>query len=124
MRTAVVHHSAKVGRNVNIGHGVVIGPNVVIGENVSIGDYSVIGGRPEHRGVLKNWTEENSEGVIIEDGVTIHEFVSIHAGTSAPTKISVECMIQNHAHIAHDAFLCAAVTIGSHTSCHSCHRTS
>lgn len=109
-RTAVVHPTAL------IGVGSIIGPNVTIEEGVVIGPYSVIGGMPEHASFYDDTECNRSKGVYIEKDARIFEFVTIHAGTKAPTFIGRRAALFNHTHIAHDCRLEPYSTIGGHNS--------
>ena len=117
---AAVDKRAKIGKNVvvepfttiaadvEIGEGTWIGPNVTImdgariGKNCRIFPGTVISAIPQD---LKFDGEDTQ--VIIGDGSTIRECVTINRGTKALgyTKIGKDCLIMATSHIAHDCVL-------------------
>lgn len=117
---AAVDKRAKIGKNVvvepfttiaadvKIGEGTWIGPNVTImdgariGKNCRIFPGTVISAIPQD---LKFDGEDTQ--VIIEDGSTIRESVTINRGTKALgyTKIGKDCLIMATSHIAHDCLI-------------------
>ncbi|MBS1549128.1 MAG: acyl-ACP--UDP-N-acetylglucosamine O-acyltransferase [Bacteroidetes bacterium] len=117
---AAVDKRAKIGKNVvvepfttiaadvEIGEGTWIGPNVTImdgariGKNCRIFPGTVISAIPQD---LKFDGEDTQ--VIIGDGSTIRESVTINRGTKALgyTKIGKNCLIMATTHIAHDCVL-------------------
>ena len=117
---AAVDKRAKIGKNVvvepfttiaadvEIGEGTWIGPNVTImdgariGKNCRIFPGTVISAIPQD---LKFDGEDTQ--VIIGDGTTIRECVTINRGTKALgyTKIGENCLIMATNHIAHDCIL-------------------
>ena len=95
-----------VGANVKIASDTIIGPHVVlsgpttIGKNNRIFQFSSIGEIPQD----KKYRGENS-GLIIGDGNTIREYVTINRGTEEDqgyTKIGDRNWIMAYVHIAHD----------------------
>ena len=95
-----------VGANVNIAENTTIGPHVVIKGPTTIGkdnrifQFSSIGEIPQD----KKFHGENSE-LIIGDGNTIREYVTINRGTEEDqgyTKIGDRNWIMAYVHIAHD----------------------
>ena len=117
---AAVDKRAKIGKNVvvepfttiagdvEIGDGTWIGPNVTImdgariGKNCRIFPGTVISAIPQD---LKFEGEDSQ--VIIGDGTTIRESVTVNRGTKALgyTKIGNNCLIMATTHIAHDCVL-------------------
>lgn len=117
---AAVDKRAKIGKNVvvepfttiaadvEIGDGTWIGPNVTImdgariGKNCRIFPGTVISAIPQD---LKFDGEDTQ--VIIGDGTTIRECVTVNRGTKAlgHTKIGNECLIMATSHIAHDCII-------------------
>ena len=117
---AAVDKRAKIGKNVvvepfttiagdvEIGEGTWIGPNVTImdgariGKNCRIFPGTVISAIPQD---LKFDGEDTH--VIIGDGTTIRECVTVNRGTKALgyTKIGNNCLIMATTHIAHDCVL-------------------
>lgn len=117
---AAVDKRAKIGKNVvvepfttiagdvEIGEGTWIGPNVTImdgariGKNCRIFPGTVISAIPQD---LKFDGEDTQ--VIIGDGTTIRECVTVNRGTKALgyTKIGNNCLIMATTHIAHDCVL-------------------
>ncbi len=115
--------------NVEIGEGTYIGPHVCvysgarIGKNTRIFQSASISHAPQD---LK-YEGEPTE-VFIGDNVTIHEFVTVHRGTSAllsnqgtgKTTIGNDVLLMAYSHIAHDCYignnciLANAVQLGGH----------
>jgi UDP-N-acetylglucosamine acyltransferase len=102
-----------VGAEVEIGAGCTVAPHALIqgptriGRNNRIGAFASVGGNPQD----KKYAGERSE-LVIGDGNTIHEFVTINRGTAeggGATRIGDDNWIMAYAHIAHDC------QIGSHT---------
>lgn len=92
----------------------IVGDNVTIEDDVFIGPYSVIGGHAEYRGKVNERTDEAGR-VVIKQGTTIREFVTIHGSAMGKeTFIGPNCYIQAHAHIGHDAWLLGDNTIACH----------
>ena len=97
-----------IGANVTVGSDTWIGPNVTIMENVRIGKNckifpgTVIGAVPQD---LKFEGEDTQ--VIIGDGTTLRECVTINRGTKALgyTKIGNNCLIMATSHVAHDCIV-------------------
>ncbi len=116
--TAIVDPSAEIDTNVSIGAYSIVGANVKIASNTTIGphvvlhgpttigknnrifQFSSIGEIPQD----KKYHGENSE-LIIGDGNTIREYVTINRGTEEDqgfTKIGNRNWIMAYVHIAHD----------------------
>ncbi len=123
--TAVVDAGAKLGNGVSIGAFSVIAASVEIGDGTHVGPHVVIEG-PTRIGrdnrifqfasigadpQDKKFHGERSE-LIIGDGNTIREFVTINRGTAdggGATRIGNANWIMAYAHIAHDC------QVGNHT---------
>lgn len=117
---AVVDKRAKIGKNVvvepftsiapdvEIGDGSWIGPNVTImdgariGKNCKIFPGTVISAVPQDLKFDGEVTE-----VIIGDGTTLRECVTVNRGTKALgyTKLGKNCLIMATSHIAHDCLI-------------------
>jgi len=102
-----------IGANVEIGEGCWIGPHVVINGPTIIGrenrifQFASVGETPQD----KKFHGENSR-LVIGDGNTIREFVTIHRGTEdggGTTSIGDDNWLMAYIHIAHDCI------IGNHT---------
>ncbi|HEX7349368.1 MAG TPA: acyl-ACP--UDP-N-acetylglucosamine O-acyltransferase [Rhodanobacteraceae bacterium] len=102
-----------VGADVEISAGCAVAPHALIqgptriGRNNRIGAFTSIGGDPQD----KKYAGERSE-LVIGDGNTIHEFVTINRGTAdggGATRIGADNWIMAYVHIAHDC------QVGSHT---------
>lgn len=121
--TAIVDARARLEADVAVGPYTVIGPDVEIagGSSVGahaliegptrigcgnkIGAYAAIGGDPQD----KKFAGERSE-LVIGDGNTIREFVTINRGTDeGTTRIGDDNWIMAYVHIAHDC------VVGDHT---------
>lgn len=116
--TAVIAAGVQLGRNVEVGAYAVIGEGVEIGDGTCIGPHAVIEGRTRigHGNRIfqfaslgsepqdKKFTGEASE-LVIGDGNTIREFVTINRGTAdggGRTVIGDRNWIMAYVHIAHD----------------------
>ncbi|UQB70233.1 acyl-ACP--UDP-N-acetylglucosamine O-acyltransferase [Epilithonimonas zeae] len=107
-KNVTVEPFTTIGANVTVGSDTWIGPNVTIMENVKIGKNckifpgTVIGAVPQD---LKFDGEDTQ--VIIGDGTTLRECVTINRGTKALgyTKVGNNCLIMATSHIAHDCIV-------------------
>ena len=107
-KNVTVEPFTTIGANVTVGSDTWIGPNVTIMENVKIGKNckifpgTVIGAVPQD---LKFDGEDTQ--VIIGDGTTLRECVTINRGTPALgyTKIGNNCLIMATSHVAHDCIV-------------------
>ena len=124
-QTAIVDPGAKLADDVTVGPLTVIGAEVEIGPGCRVGAHALIRGpsrigRDNHIGAYasiggdpqdKKYHGERSE-LVIGDGNTFHEFVTINRGTAeggSATRIGDDNWIMAYAHVAHDCH------IGSHT---------
>lgn len=129
--TAIIHPSAKIGRNV------VIGPYAIIGENVEIGDNCIIGPHV----MIEGWSSvgENNRFfhgasigcepqdlkfrgeksfLCIGDNNIFRENVTISRGTEGgggETRIGNNNLFMAYSHIAHDCQLGSHIIIGNCT---------
>jgi UDP-N-acetylglucosamine acyltransferase len=123
----MIHPTAIISPNARIGADVEIGPYSVIGERVSIGDGTRIGPHVVVQGPttigrnnrffqfcsigeipqdLKFNMEETE--LIIGDGNTFREFVTINRGTAGgggKTVIGSNCLLMAYTHVAHDCLV-------------------
>ena len=116
--TAIVDPSAQIDSGVSIGAYTIVGANVKIGSNTTIGPHVVISGPTtigKNNRIFqfssigeipqdKKYHGENSE-LIIGDGNTIREYVTINRGTEEDqgyTKVGDRNWIMAYVHIAHD----------------------
>ena len=107
-KNVIVEPFTTIAGDVEIGEGTWIGPNVTImdgariGKNCRIFPGTVISAIPQD---LKFDGEDTQ--VIIGDGTTIRESVTINRGTKALgyTKIGNDCLIMATSHIAHDCII-------------------
>lgn len=129
--TAIVHPSAKIGRNV------VIGPYAVISENVEIGDNCIIGPQVS----IEGWTiigegnrfyhgatigcepqdlkfKGEKSFLFIGDNNIFRENVTISRGTEGgggETRIGNNNMFQAYSHVAHDCQLGSNIILGNNS---------
>lgn len=107
-KNVVVEPFTTIAADVEIGEGTWIGPNVTImdgariGKNCRIFPGTVISAIPQD---LKFDGEDTQ--VIIGDGTTIRECVTVNRGTKAlgHTKLGRDCLIMATSHIAHDCLI-------------------
>ncbi|MDR0820017.1 MAG: acyl-ACP--UDP-N-acetylglucosamine O-acyltransferase [Endomicrobium sp.] len=128
-QTAIIDKGAVIEENSEIGPYTVIGPDTVIksgtkihgqsvieyaeiGNNCEIFNFSSVGKRPHD---LKYRGEKTK--VIVGDGTTIRECVTLNRGTAAAgqTIIGINCLLMSCAHIAHDCIIGDGVIIGYST---------
>ncbi|MGX9727532.1 MAG: acyl-ACP--UDP-N-acetylglucosamine O-acyltransferase [Candidatus Electronema sp. VV] len=118
---AVIDPKAELHPSVSVGAYAVIGPDVTIGADTVIDPHAVIGGptrigQGNHIGSFSSigsppqdmrYNGEPTE-LLIGDGNTIREYVSIHRGTAGGrgrTVIGNGCMLMSYCHVAHDCIL-------------------
>lgn len=118
--TAVVHHGAKIARDVVIGPYSVIGEHVVLGAGTQIGPHVVITGFTtigkdcrifqgasvgEEPQDLKFKGEKSYTN--IGDRTTIREGATIHraTGEGEETRIGNDCLLMAYTHVAHNCIL-------------------
>jgi UDP-N-acetylglucosamine acyltransferase len=128
--SAIIDPKARLHGSVEVGPYTVIGANVEIGADTRVGSHAVLQGPMTvgSRNVIfpfvalgaisqdKTATEGDPTSVVIGDGNTIREFVTIQRGTMKEydtkrgvTRIGDRNWIMNYCHIAHDC------TVGSDT---------
>ena len=134
-KTAIIHSSAKIAKNVSIGAYVVIGEDVEIdegtniiancyiehakiGKRCTISPFSTIGSAPQDL----SYNGEKTK-VIIGDDTIIKENVTIHRGSNCDdftTHIGNKCLLMVGSHVAHncifedEVILANLATIGGH----------
>jgi len=125
-----IHPTAIVGAGVILGRDNTIGPFTVIvgpceiGDGNWLGPFASIGTPAEYRGGAHpvGWEGEvEGAGVLIGDGNTIRDFVTINQGTEETTTIGDDCYLLARSHVGHDCVLHDGVTLadgvqlGGHT---------
>jgi UDP-N-acetylglucosamine acyltransferase len=123
--TAIVSRGAELDGDVVVEPYALIGPKVRIGSGSRIGAHSVVEGRTTlGRGNIVfhhvsigavpqdlKYRGEDTE-VVIGDGNTFREFVTVHLGTvtgKSRTRVGSHNLVMNYSHVAHDC------QIGDHT---------
>jgi UDP-N-acetylglucosamine acyltransferase len=98
----VIHQNVEIGEGTWIGSNVTIMEGARIGRNCRIYPGAVIAAAPQD---LKFGGEETT--VVIGNGTTIREFVTIHRGTKdrMSTVVGDDCLIMAYSHIAHDCII-------------------
>jgi len=119
-KSAIVHDSAEIGKNVTIGPFSLIEKNVVIEDGVEIRTHAVISSNTTLRrnckvfhgavvGEIPQDLKFEGEDTVTEIGenTVIREYVTIHRGTNdrLKTVIGRNCLIMAYAHVAHDCLL-------------------
>jgi UDP-N-acetylglucosamine acyltransferase len=108
---AIVEGEVIVGSGSRIeGHGVVHGP-ARIGRSCRLYPYAVAGTDPQDQ----KWDGERTV-VVMGDGVTLREFVTVNRGTGAgggETVLGGACYLMAHAHVAHDCRLGRNVVVAN-----------
>lgn len=114
--TAIIRGSVTIGRQVLIEpYAVITGP-CIIRDDVYIGAHAVIGAPAQHTGSYPHpiQGQNDPKGVVIERGVCIREFSTVHQGLMQPTTIGNNTLIMTGTHIAHDCKIGIKNTIGSY----------
>ncbi len=136
--TAIVDAKANLGQRVSVGPYSIIGPQVQVGDDCEIGSHVVLAGNTTigkknrifpHNAIggipqdLKYDGEDTR--LIIGDGNTFREFMTVHLGTEGGggiTRIGNDNLFMAYVHIAHDcivgngAILANAATLGGHVT--------
>ncbi len=133
---AHVHPDARLAPDVRVGPGVVVEANVEvgagsellpgtvlhdgsrIGERCRLGPYAIVGGLP----MDSHFTGEDTLAVI-EDDVTVREFVTVHraTGEGAQTTVGAGSLLMSYVHVSHNTcvgracVLTTAVQLGGHS---------
>ena len=109
----LIEENVKIGTNCIIKKGAVIRSGTVIGSNNIIGENTVIGSTPQDF----NFKLGTISGVIIGDGNTIRENVTVHRATkeNSNTKIGDNNLLMVGTHIAHDCILKNDIVIANNT---------
>lgn len=108
-----IDQTAIIGDEVTMGTGNVVGPYTVIYSGVTLGNNNrfqgqcSIGSPAEH----KKYFSESPYGVLIGDGNTFREFVTVNDGTERPTVIGNNCIMLRGAHHSHDSVMEDDVTL-------------
>ncbi len=130
-KSAIIHDTAQLGKNVSIAPFSVIGPNTkigdgtniaahvniegntVIGKNCQIFQGASIGGEPQ----ILGFDKDISSSVQIGDNTTVREFVTIHRSSNenGKTLIGDNCMFMAYSHVAHDCQVGNFVVVVNYT---------
>jgi len=142
--SAIIDPGAQLGKNVTVGAYTVIGADVVIGDDCWIGPHVVING-PTRIGRNNKFFQFSSIGevpqdkkfagerteLIIGDGNTIREFVTLNRGTGdgggrtvigngnllmAYTHVAHDCVVGNNTIFSNAASLAGHVQVGDHAT--------
>lgn len=112
----IISKDCMIGAGAYIMTGARLGPNVHIGENTVIRENAVLGGwgfgfaRAEGKATIRI---PHIGGVRIGRDVEIGALTTVCSGTIDPTIIEGGCMINDHAHIAHNCHLHANIVVGA-----------
>ncbi|MFA5595490.1 MAG: acyl-ACP--UDP-N-acetylglucosamine O-acyltransferase [Trueperaceae bacterium] len=120
---ARLHPGVQVGANVvveadvEVGAGTVLLPGTVllngsrVGAGCKLGPYAVVGGEPMDTG----FHGEPSHAVI-EDGVELREFVSVHRATGEgnATRVGAGSLVMSYAHVSHNGDVGRGCTLTTH----------
>lgn len=134
--SAHVHPDARLAADVRVGPGVVVEADVEVGagsellagtvlhdgsrvgQRCRVGPYAVVGGLP----MDSHFAGEGTLAVI-EDDVTVREFVTVHraTGPGAQTTVGAGTLLMSYAHVSHNTrvgrgcVLTTAVQLGGHS---------
>jgi UDP-N-acetylglucosamine acyltransferase len=117
-----IHPTALIDGDVVLGTGNTIGPHVVITGPVVIGDDNwfgtgvVVGAPPE----VRSWQHpedaerrESGNGITIGDRNVLREYVQVHQGWKARTRVGNDAFIMNQCYLAHDSAVDDGATLAS-----------
>ena len=132
MSAAKIHPTAIVEKGAKIGPGCEIGPGAIVGAEVELGADCVVGPRAVLQGQVKMGPKNRvgvgaviggepqdlayqgaKSGVVIGEGNTLREYVTIHRGTKegTDTVIGNGCFLMVGAHVAHNCRLADGVIL-------------
>ncbi len=96
---AYVQSGVRIGAGCLIAARATICSGAVLGNRVEVGIGAVVGEAPQD----KKYRGEKT-GLIVEDGVVIREYATLHRATSLenPTRVGERSLIMAYAHVAHD----------------------
>ncbi len=114
----VVESDVRVGHGTRLLAGTVVHSGTTIGSSCAVGPYAVIGGEP-----MDTAFRGEPSGVVVEDGVTVREFVTIHraTGEGALTRVGAGTLLMSYVHVSHNTVvegrcvLTTAVQLGGHS---------
>ncbi|HZW28993.1 MAG TPA: acyl-ACP--UDP-N-acetylglucosamine O-acyltransferase [Trueperaceae bacterium] len=95
----VVEAGARVGAGTRLLAGSVVRGRVALGARCQVGPYAVLGGEPADTA----FHGEESR-VVVEDDVTIREFVTVHraTGEGAVTRVGAGTLLLSYSHVSHN----------------------
>jgi len=117
---SVVHPSARLAEDVAVGPFCVIGPEVEIGPGTVLKSHVNLDGRTRIGAACTVWPfasigtqtqdlkfQGGSPGVVIGDGTTLREYVTVNAATAdgVDTVVGQRCHIMAYSHVAHDCIV-------------------
>lgn len=132
MTETKVHPTAIVEPGAKIGAGCTIGPGAIVEGGVELGSDCIVGPRVVLQGVVKMGSKNRigvgaviggepqdlayqgaKSGVVIGDGNTFREYVTIHRGTKEGTDTTIGngCFLMVGAHVAHNCRLADGVIL-------------
>lgn len=96
----VVEAGVVVGRGSKLLAGTVLRQGTTIGRDCSLGPYAVIGGEP-----MDGRFKGEASGVVIEDGVSVREFATVHraTGEGAVTRVGAGALVMSYVHVSHNS---------------------
>lgn len=114
----IVEGGVSVGAGTRLLAGTVLHTGSRIGASCSVGPYAVIGGEP-----MDTAFRGEPSGVVVEDNVSIREFVTIHraTGDGALTRVGAGTLLMSYVHVSHNTIvgsrcvLTAGAQLGGHS---------
>lgn len=127
--SAIISDGAQIDNAADIGPYAVIGPNVKIGAGTKVGPHAVIDGVTtigENCRIYAGASiglepqdlryKDEPTGVIIGNGTTIREYVTIHrANGEGFTTLGNDCFLMNYCHVAHNCNIGNGVIMANNT---------
>lgn len=134
--SARIHPAARIAPDVEVGPGVVVEADVVVGARsriltgsvlhdgtrlgarVRVGPYAVVGGEP-----MDSHFQGEASFVVVEDEVSLREFVTVNRGTGEGTQthVGARTLVMSYAHVSHNTqvgtacVLTTGVQLGGHS---------
>lgn len=114
----VVEGGVRVGAGTRLLAGTVLHSGVEVGARCAVGPYAVLGGEP-----MDTAFRGEESRVLIEDDVTIREFVTVHraTGEGEVTRVGAGTLLMSYVHVSHNTVvgrrcvLTTCVQLGGHS---------
>lgn len=105
---AIVGAGARVGPDCALHAHAIVAPGAVLGARNRVFSFAVIGGAPQHKRHAGA-----PAGLVVGDGNTFREHVTVHAGTERATTIGSDNLLMVGVHVGHDVRVGARCTLAN-----------